>query len=78
MKTGYEEVDKIYAEGSKKQFERYKVAGRYGDNNVHVHLTIEIIEDNSLYTKVKSEDYYGTPFEYTFFKPYKKLRWKKK
>lgn len=77
MKTGYEEIDKIYGEGSKKQFERYKVAGRYGGNNVRVHLTVEIVEDNSLWTKVKSEDYYGDLFGYTFFKPYKKLKWKK-
>lgn len=75
--TGYEEIDKIYKEGSKKQFEIYKVSGRYGSNRTRVHLTVKIVEDNSLWTKVKSEDHWGNPFEYTFFKPYKKLKWKR-
>jgi len=74
--TGYEEIDKIYKEGSKKQFETYKVSGRYGSNGTRVRLIVKIVEDNSLWTKVKSEDHWGDPFEYTFFKPYEKLKWK--
>jgi len=61
-------------------FERYKVSGRYGDDNKRVHLTVEIIDDNDFCTNVKVAprgwNIHG--FEYPFFKTVKqKLKWKK-
>lgn len=63
-----------------KQFERYKVYGRYGDDNKRVHLTVEIIEDNNFWTNVKVEPWgiHTNGFKYPFFKSKsKRLKWKR-